>query len=291
MLIKHKALNRGMTLVELSLVIAVIALLTITITGSFVIRQTAMINSIIKEQMQHRTNVADFIKTYNAIPGDFNDAWYQFTDSTIRSQAINTIPLATIQKQALNGDGNGYIYPAISTITTGGGTTYYSEMYAIWVHMKAANIISDVYNITCRNGTNATNCSNPGFNIPRSRALSDTNSGYLLFYPNNTTTYGAIMGGPQATNRHVITLGNFLTQNANGFHTTGAVSAETMMRIDSKFDDGNPLTGNIVSMNSATIPCHTSTNSTYISNATYIYPQKNMGCIPVFIAYELTNPG
>ena len=271
------------TLVEVSLVLFILAVLvSATLTGSSLMSR-AKANRIIKELQEYRQAITTFYDTYGALPGDFADQQYRLAKSGYTTTAISTIKGLDkeLQKQIpVNGNQDGSVSTDID------GTNFYSEAFGVWSALGQANLIKDKYSNFCyNNNTLITQCAKIGYNIP---AISDgvNNSGYIFYRPTTSSTatdddklMGVILQGALAQ-QHIVDTNNVdkrkhimaimgLDVNKTFDNDTlagvrgggGAISSNIMRIIDEKIDDGYPLTGSVYGLNGYGIHGHCSNSA------------------------------
>jgi prepilin-type N-terminal cleavage/methylation domain-containing protein len=167
----------GFTLIELSIVLVIIALIVGTITvGSSMIRQ-AQIMSTSADVQTYISAVNTFQQKYNALPGDFATATtYWGTNPNCATGGAGT------GTQTCNGDGNGHIVnwaiplPPLSTM---------EGVYA-WQHLANAGMINGSFSGASTNMPYGQY--QPGYNVPQSKL---NNAGFSLFYVGVIPTDGA----------------------------------------------------------------------------------------------------
>lgn len=123
----YKKCDSGFTLVELSIVLIVIALLAATITVGKSLIQTAKIRSLISQMREIEIATNTFIENYGALPGDFADAQKVWGSSAC--------PIASPQCPG-NGDGQ------VGFILGGNG----GEMHTFFTQLGLADLIDKKYN-------------------------------------------------------------------------------------------------------------------------------------------------
>ena len=100
------------TLVEVSLVLFILAVLvSATLTGSSLMSR-AKANRVIKELQEYKQAITSFYDTYGALPGDFADQQYRLATSGYTTTAISTIKGLDkeLQKQIpINGNQDGSV--------------------------------------------------------------------------------------------------------------------------------------------------------------------------------------
>lgn len=151
--------NSGFTLVEISIVIVIIAL----IVGGIIVGQdlvrAAQLRQVTKEFEQYITVINTFKTKYNCLPGD--------------------CPSATALGLGSNGNGDG---------SWGTNDGDYSEMYKIWPHLAAADLISGSFTGLVDIGPGG---GTPGLNIPQS-TIESAGWGVRYF---STNVSGQLWGG------------------------------------------------------------------------------------------------
>lgn len=220
--------NRAFSLVELSIVLVILGLLTGGILAGKSLIRASELRSVTADLNRYRTAFFAFRDKYFAYPGDMNNAtsFWGSAGGTGSNRACFDSTTGT-GTQTCNGNGDFFLQ---SYYTPDGGSTMYyaSEALRAWQHLANAGMIEGTYNgmaySTIRFGTNA----------PASKLGK---SGYAFAYPDNNydlTTFN--------TSQVVNTLlfgGQSVTAN-------GAVlKPEEAWNIDSKMDDGNPSIGKI----------------------------------------------
>lgn len=247
-------IRAGFTLVELSIVLVIIGLLLGgVIIGKEMIR-SAQLRSVITDVQGYLAASMMFQDKYQCLPGDCANA-------------------TTFMSGVTNGNGNGQLDgPA--------GANAAGEIFGIWQHLTAARYIKGSF--SGKAGPGLAWDAVIGVNVPASKI---PNTGYSWNYE------GVINGNSVMYNgsyRHVIYLG---TEAGLGLTAGMFLTPAEAYAIDVKMDDGNPATGNTVtlSMNSnATtnaLPntCSTGANSAGAS-AAYNISGTAVACSLVFIS-------
>ncbi len=223
------------SLVELSIVLVILGLLTGGILAGQSLIRAAEIRSVSTELGKYQTAIYTFRDKYFALPGDMRNAtdfWGSVTDSG------DTCPNgAGSGTETCDGDGDGVI-----DNTTG---VYYESVRA-WQHLANAGLIEGDYSGT-QNG------SSPyitlGTNVPRSKI---TDAGYSI------VSYGAGYGFGSGTGSGTDMCWDCTTQiyrmaiffggsgtDAMRYHSV--LKPEEAWNIDTKMDDGKPDFGKITS--------------------------------------------
>lgn len=227
------------SLVELSIVLVILGLLTGGIlTGQSLIR-AAELRSITTDFNNYQTALMTFRDKYFAVPGDMNNAeafWGQEDPVAATCRAAASATQATC-----NGDGDGLVELLAST-----GASF--EVYRAWQHLANAGLINGQFQ--GNPGSAGSWDSDPGRNIPASKV---SNGGYNLLSI-TTGTYAALLKLPNA---NYLSLG--LDTGGNSASVSAFISAEEMWNLDQKIDDGLPGQGTLVSFNNSSRPnCVTS---------------------------------
>ncbi|MFZ4124521.1 MAG: type II secretion system protein [Rickettsiales bacterium] len=204
----HNA-SRGFSLVELSIVLVILGLLTGGILAGQSLIRAAELRAVSTEQQRYTAAIGTFRDKYFAIPGDMINATSFGAGTWIG-----------------NGDGDGTVE------TTGTATT--NEISLFWVHLAAAGLIEGSYtNVSGTAMTAGTNnprskLSNSGWNVGGIGAIATTpTTDYFEGSYGNAFLFG---GGTSAT------------------LPLEALKPEEAWNIDTKADDGKPATGAIVTL-------------------------------------------
>jgi prepilin-type N-terminal cleavage/methylation domain-containing protein len=228
---QHTAARAGFTLVELSIVLVIIALLVGGIAGLRTYTRNAAITSVMNEGKIFITAFNQFQTRYNAPPGDYpaaNAAW----------------------TAAANGDGNGLV-----RATSVAGTGNRDELFFTFEHLALAGFISGTYTGATVGGV-GTYHARIGTNVP---ATSMEKVAFLFDHPDydDGTPDGFIV---DATDAHPLF---FEGQYPNSLRIAALYDADTdipargfitpkqALQLDEKYDDGRPGTGMVVAPKSS----------------------------------------
>ncbi len=205
------------SLIELSIVLVILGLLTGGILGGKSLIRAAELRSITTDVTKYQTATIAFEGKYFALPGDLPNA----------SSFWSTV--------TFNGDGDGEI-EKVETASTEMETFHY------WNHLAHAGMISGEYDGTSNSlnghGTGATlgvnapagSIANTGFQIYTWDYITLSSTSRFSYYYKNNILFGA----PKAS---------------NGRLTGAALLPEEAWSIDTKFDDGHPAYGSILGVN------------------------------------------
>lgn len=195
--------NKGFTLVELSIVLVIIALIITGVAAGSSLLKQAKLNAVISESTNYRQAIQTFKIKHGYFPGDFPNAAAFWPSSDPQ-----------------NGNGNGLI-----DYGSWGGEDLY-----LWNHLSLSGLLPYNYNGNCIGWT----CYSFGINAPGSSYSPYTGymgAYYSQVYNNvgiNTLVFGAPNDGA-----------------GNGLNWGGMVPADASS-IDSKVDDGNAGTGQVL---------------------------------------------
>ncbi|PZP85007.1 MAG: hypothetical protein DI582_07145 [Azospirillum brasilense] len=234
--------QRGFSLVELSIVLVILGLLTGGILAGQSLIRAAELRTIGRDLEKYRTAHNLFRDKYFGMPGDLRNA-YSFWQGDANCSSNTTVSAAN--NLGCNGDGDGTINVNIG------------ESYKYWLHLRLAGLIEGRYDgwyPANFGGTGWYNHIAFGRNVPS--WLNKQDAGFQIFsFP---ISWRGWTGGDTATNsRNRLQVGNW---------SNDVLPAQEAWNIDTKFDDGKPglgaLTANIVNV------C-TASGSTVASTAEY----------------------
>lgn len=234
-------MNRGFSLVELSIVLVILGLLTGGILAGQSLIRASEIRAVTAEYTKYMTAMNSFRDKYLALPGDMNTATKFWTARDGNDGYGTDCRVETNATSTCNGNGNGMIimYDGVDPVAT----SYTFENYLMWDHLAKAGLIEGSYsgnsaayagNTVC---VNATNGSVPGCNVPASKL----SSGMW-----NMARFGQLTGHPYLFD------GNYdhtlmLTQGPGWINPLGGLlTPQEAWNIDTKMDDGKPGLGRMV---------------------------------------------
>ncbi len=223
--------SQGFSLVELSIVLVILGLLTGGIlTGQNLIR-AAELRSVTTEFQTYQTAIMTFRDKYFALPGDMRNAT-DFWGSAGGSGTLGDgCEAATgTGTQTCNGDGNGR-----AGIPEDVGQ--YGESFMLWQHLANANLISGSY--TGKAGSGGKLDSAPGVNMPLSK-MSGT--GWGVYWWNLKG-----INNPNWFAYDYETMFVFGALKTAGLPENPVLTPAEAWGIDKKIDDGKPGTGNLMS--------------------------------------------
>jgi prepilin-type N-terminal cleavage/methylation domain-containing protein len=197
--------QKGFTLVELSIVVLIIALLVAGVMSGKTLMRQASLRAVVRDLYALQTEANMFKNKYYQYPGDFNNA-YAYWAATCAGSAA-----------ACNGTGDG----KIATVTT------YQEEYMSFKHLLLGGFIKGAYTGTY------TNPPVPNRNVPSSPV---SGAGYSIAYT-DATYYGNQWDATSA--------GNFLFfgKPSTDIMRASAITPAEMYSMDEKMDDKLPHSG------------------------------------------------
>lgn len=221
----------GFSLVELSIVLVILGLLTGGILAGQNLIRAAELRSVSTQYQGYMSAVHTFRDKYFALPGDFKDAtkfWGRLSSAT---HCVTNSSQAVATPGACDGNGNGLMNNAA-------GTSQAGEIFGFWHHLAHAGLIEGSYSGLSGPTTNAWH-SVPGENIPRGK-ISNTAWG-LYFHGNYTGVNNSIVFATDYGNN--VVLGGV---SSNSIPENVAFIPEEAWNIDTKMDDGKPGTGKVM---------------------------------------------
>lgn len=251
-------MKRGFSLVELSIVLVILGLLTGGIlAGQSLIRASEM-RSVITEFQQNVSAIQSFRDKYMGLPGDLRNAtrfWGTMTNCGVASPSGSGT-------QTCDGNGDGNIESASAASRTG-------EMFAFWVQLANAGLISGTY--TGIAGSGAANQYVSGQNMPNAK-LANAGWGVRTLTANEDSTTQFTIG-PSTQ----LKIG---AASSNSMNNGAVMSVDEAWNIDIKLDDGRPAVGRVIAVRYAA--CTTATNSTML-DADYKFSASGIQCALGFV--------
>lgn len=245
--------HSAFSLVELSIVLVILGLLTGGILAGQSLIRAAELRSVSTDYNRYITATQTFRDKYFALPGDMPNATKFWGATNPVLATCKTTP--STGTSTCDGEGNGIIS------WYDGSQPMFYETFGFWKHLANAGLIEGSYSNVGVYPPVA------GTNVPRSRinnafffvsslspGYSDTN--YFTFEP--------------PTNFMVFTTTNY---------AVGALKAEEAWNLDTKMDDGKPGLGAVKTTKRATCSANTATDA----GATYALSQTANECELVFL--------
>lgn len=256
--------HNGFSLVELSIVLVILGLLTGGILAGQSLIRAAELRSVSTEYSRWSTASQTFRDKYFAIPGDFRDAT-KFWLRTGTTACDTNSTAATGSPGSCDGNGElAHCYASASTC----------EIYQFWRQMALAGLIEGNYT-GFAGPLNIAYDTVPGTNSPVSK-LSSAGWAVIGSVDYYAGAAGGVFTSSQLSNALVIG-----TKNASNPAYQGGVvlKPEEAWNIDTKLDDGKPAQGMIITNYSAL--CNNATSATDTA-AVYALSATAPGCYLFF---------
>lgn len=250
-------MKHGFSLVELSIVLVILGLLTGGILAGQSLIRAAELRSVTTQLEQYRAAVKNFSDKYKELPGDLTNATDIWGAANAAPATCRTT--ASTTQLTCNGNGDGQVID--------NGLTS-NESYRFWQHLANAGFIDGKFNgITM--GTQA--WSSTTDNSPSGKISS------TLWFAWNWGTLTGSGGLYDGAYNNVLVFGGRL---ANNYPATAILKSEEIWNIDRKIDDAKPASGILVTG----MPggACTTDNTTSALNAEYLLDDSRVACFPVF---------
>ncbi len=214
-------MKQGFSLVELSIVLVILGLLTGGILAGQSLIRAAEMRSVSTEAARYQTALHTFRDKYFAIAGDMNNATKFWGDDNAAC-ADAGVPNGT--PGTCNGDGDGTVEFAAA-----GGLT--GEFTQAWKQLALAGLVEGSYSGLA--SAAAGYAITPGTNIPASKL--NRASWNLVYFSYTADPYNYTMN-----------FGNHLS--IHGGDGNGVLKPEEAWNVDTKMDDGMPGRGSVIAI-------------------------------------------
>lgn len=233
------AMMCGFSLVELSIVLVILGLLTGGILGGQSLMRAAELRSVTKEFEKYQMAVNTFHDKYFALPGDMPNAtqfWGRADDGTFSGQCADETADVGTGTQTCNGQGDGWIGRS-------GDSTETYERFRFWEHLANAGLVEGEF--TGVTGSGASSHAVMGENVP---AAKYSGAGWSTW---STPTWSDLSVLTQGTHFPATKGNNFIfgAQQPDTNTSAPLLSNEDAWGIDTKMDDGKPATGAVMTQN------------------------------------------
>lgn len=216
-------MTRAFSLVELSIVLVVLGLLTGGILAGQSLIRAAELRSITEDMERYKSAMDAFKTKYNGLPGDLANAaeiWGADPDCNVNSNRV-------AKTVTCNGNDDGII----------SHDTTIRESTRAWQQLANAGMIEGSFTGIDSAGALGYDAV-PGENIPKGRISS---TGYSIFHL-GIVPPADVNWFPNPINKNILLFGG---QATNEQPWTGVLEPEEVWNIDTKMDDGKPGTGRI----------------------------------------------
>lgn len=231
----------GFSLIELSIVLVILGLLTGGILGGQALIRAAELRAVSTEYNRWVTATQTFRDKYLGLPGDLTNAHLFWGARDGNNGYGNDCRMETNASGTCSGNGNGIIigWDGVDEITT--SATY--ETYLFWDHLVRAGLIEGRYSGNPATIGSNTLCINtvgsvPGCNVPISKFSSDTM--WQIYSFRTLTGHAYLFDGNYGHSLYLMRGPGWIGPLG------GKLTTEEIWNLDSKMDDGRPATGNLV---------------------------------------------
>lgn len=243
--------KHAFSLVELSIVLVILGLLTGGILAGQSLVRAAELRSVASDYARYNTAVHTFIEKYMALPGDMRNAtsfWGAADGSTGTTSGCYTTAATNGSKATCNGNGNGGLFHNDPNCTDD-TVCAAPEWFRAWQHLANAGLVEGNYTGVA---AAAPRGAQPGVNVPASKL---SNVGFTLISLNASVTNGGVWVGRSES----FAVGKLAT----GSETANpAFTPAEAWNIDIKTDDGKPNTG-LVRNGKGLAGCHTGSGTSF----------------------------
>lgn len=237
--------NRGVTLLELAIVLMIIAIIAAAVLAGRSLLESSRLQTVMTDADNYIRATGQFKAAYLALPGDLPTA------ATLWGTDSSGCPSGGGATGTCNGNGDGKIGSFCSSGSL--STTYAYESFRAWQQLNSANLV-----ITSLTPTGTAGTFSPGVNVPGS---SIKGAGFSLMWIDDPTLCSNNYGLIASSGRY----GNVLTFASGS--TATVLTPEDAAGIDGKIDDGIPNSGKVRAPGTGAQANCTATSTTY--NITY----------------------
>lgn len=243
----ERAVTQGFSLVELSIVLVILGLLTGGILAGQNLIRAAELRAVTSEFDRYTSAVHTFRDKYFAIPGDFRDATKFWGRLVSAGHCATNSAAAVATPGACDGDGDGNLERSVSGSQAG-------ENYGFWQQLAHAGLIEGTY--TGIAGSNNGVDADIGVNVPRSKM---TNAGWSALYRGTSSGDSAHFDGDYG-NGFIFGREDLTTETDDP-----VLKPEEAWNVDTKVDDGMPAQGKVSIF--TRVACTVQSNGSAITNS------------------------
>jgi prepilin-type N-terminal cleavage/methylation domain-containing protein len=229
--------RRGFSLVELSIVLVILGLLTGGILAGQSLIRASELRAVSTEYQRYAAASQTFRDKYFAIPGDMSNAT-KFWGTAGTCPGTNATPSTTAA--TCDGNGDGILQTSITTS---------NEWFRYWQHLTNAGLVEGSYSGVANNATASEDDALIGTNVPRSKL---SQAGWSAVNAGGPFTVASTFYFEGTYGNMFMVGGNTTTSVSNG----SIFKPEEVWNIDTKMDDGKPGTGNVVVFEVQASSCH-----------------------------------
>ncbi len=257
---------RAFSLVELSIVLVILGLLTGGILAGQSLIRAAELRSVTSEQQRWVTAVGTFRDKYMAIPGDMREATRFWNRQVVAGHCVSNHGLSTAGTPGTcDGNGDGVIAGAPALSQSG-------EFVQFWRQLANAGLIEGTYTGIAGSGgaLHATTDNSAMAKLGNASWMTRNYNGAAPFVGTTNDIFAGSYG-------NVLQLGAFSTTADN---VAGVFKPEEIWNIDTKMDDGKPATGSVMTRSYGVC-----TNGTGVGDtaANYQVATTTLSCIAMFV--------
>jgi prepilin-type N-terminal cleavage/methylation domain-containing protein len=222
--------RHAFSLIELSIVLVILGLLTGGILAGQSLIRAAEIRAVATELQRYATGMHSFRDKYFAIPGDFREATRFWNRQTVSSDCVSNAGMTSAGAPgACDGNGNGIV-------STAGAANQSGEEFQVWRQLALAGLIEGTY--TGIAGTGGYDDFDRGLNSPASRL---GNNIWRL------RTLGDLSGTVTGTVVSTFALSYGIALESGQTEAgTSLLKPEEAWNLDTKMDDGQPAQGSFI---------------------------------------------
>lgn len=255
---------RAFSLVELSIVLVILGLLTGGILAGQSLIRASELRSFATEYQRWITSTHTFRDKYSGIPGDIQNATRFWQLQMSGSGCTSNSGVTTISGTGrCDGNGNGTLANSSAGYTSG-------ETFQYWRQLALAGLIEGTYSGIADSDPDT---SIIGSNVPGSKL---NNGGWSIQYAYIGANAAYVTGPNYTSMTHL----HFGAQRASEITTSPLLKPEEAWNIDVKLDDGKPSQGSLFGLWWAT--CTTATVGTDTA-ADYRLTSSTNACALMFV--------